>query len=484
MGEQGVLIKKENWIWRVDAVLIGYMFAVQMVITASGEWNGIFHVLYGICVVAEMIFIFSRIFYAKSCNTAEKILVVYIVWLTVSRLICGDTSLSESSEYIILSTFCICLFGYGAALSAEQRRRVLTIFSVGICAFYFIIGIAGIYAALTRSMVKLPLDISVGIKAEGELRYLTIFGRHRNTTAQWFCLCACLAAYLFGVYKSRVFHITLATVIVVCYVMVALSFSRATMITLSVVLAMIVMICIDKKLLGKGNRARVLAAVLAVVLIVPLSYKGYGVVGSIAENLSAKIALAKGSGGDHSAGTIVDVYGENTQELKDGDVLFSETRDADNVKELGGRGLVWRSAISLLFMEPERLLHGSLDNEYMTMVNAFISAVEAPSAMVVNTHNFFLETLILTGLPGLLLILAFIFILVCRMLRIFFDAGVDSSIKLLTLPLTAVLLKNMGEAMLLRYDDITNYMFFLVAGVFLAYSYELLPEKKLHLRKT
>ena len=38
--------------------------------------------------------------------------------------------------------------------------------------------------------------------------------------------------------------------------------------------------------------------------------------------------------------------------------------------------------------------------------------------------------------------------------------------------------------MLLRYDDITNYMFFLVAGVFLAYSYELLPEKKLYLRKT
>ena len=255
------------------------------------------------------------------------------------------------------------------------------------------------------------------------------------------------------------------------------------MITLSVALAMIVMICIDKKLLGKGNRARVLAAVLAVVLIVPLSYKGYGVVGSIAENLSAKIVLVNENVGNHSMGTIADIYGENTQELKDNDVLFSETRDAGNVKELGGRGLVWKSAISLLFMEPERLLHGSLDNEYMTMVNAFISATD-PAAIVVNTHNFFLETLMLTGLPGLLLILAFFFILVCRMLRIFFDTGVDSSIKLLTLPLTTVLLKNMGEAMLLRYDDITNYFFFLVAGVFLAYSYELLPEKKLHLRKT
>ena len=475
-------IKKENWIWRVDAVLIGYLFAVQMVITASGEWNGIFHVLYVICMVAELIFIFSRIFYAKFRNTAEKILMVYIVWLAVSRLICGDTSLSESSAYIMLSTLCICLFDYGAALDSEQRRRVLTVFSVGICAFYFVVGIVGIYAALTRSMVELPLDITVGIKAEGELRYLAIFGRHRNAAAQWFCLCACLAAYLFGVYKSRVFHITLATVITVCYIVVALSLSRVTMITLSVALAMTVMIYIDRKLLRKGNRARVLAAVLVAVLIVPLSYKGYGVVGSIAENLSAKIVLANKSEGDHSAGTTVDINGEKTQELKDNDVVFSETRDAGNVKELGGRNLVWRSTISLMLMEPERLLHGSLDNEYMTMVNVFISATN-PAAIVANTHNFFLETLMLTGVPGLLLILAFIFILVCRMLRILLDTGVDSSIKLLTLTLTTVLLKNMGEAMLLRYDDITNYMFFLVAGVFLAYSYELLPEKKLHTRK-
>ena len=90
----------------------------------------------------------------------------------------------------------------------------------------------------------------------------------------------------------------------------------------------------------------------------------------------------------------------------------------------------------------------------------------------------------LTGILGFLLLLAFTLILVWRMVRVFFAAGAELSVKLLTLPLTAVLLKNMGEAMLLRYDDITNYMFFLVTGVFLAYSYELLPEKKLYLRKT
>lgn len=40
------------------------------------------------------------------------------------------------------------------------------------------------------------------------------------------------------------------------------------------------------------------------------------------------------------------------------------------------------------------------------------------------------------------------------------------------------------EAVIFRYTDPISICFFLVAGVFLAYSYELLPEKKLHLRKT
>ena len=226
----------------------------------------------------------------------------------------------------------------------------------------------------------------------------------------------------------------------------------------------------------KSKWVRALAAAFAAILIIPLSYRGCGIIGSAVDSLSSKVVSASNHGENLSAGTIMDISGENTLEIKDDDVLFTETRNTDNILNLGGRNLVWKCVISLLHMQPERLLHGSLDNEYMTMINIFISATD-PGAIVANTHNFFLETLMLTGLPGLLLALAFTLILVWRMVRVFFAAGAELSVKLLTLPLATVLLKNMGETTLLRYDDITNYVFFLAAGAFLAFSYELFPEK-------
>lgn len=474
MIEQGVLGRKENRMWRIDAVLIAYIFAARMIITASDKWNGVFHIVFCVCIVAEFLFIFSRIFSAKCSNTAGKILQVYLVWLVVSRAICGDTSFSASSIYIMLVALCVCLFGYGAMLDTEQRQCVLTVVFIGVCAFYFVVGIAGIYAALTRSVVGLPLDITVGIKAEGDLRYLTAFGRHRNITAQWNCLCVCLAAYLFSMYKNRIFRIVLMLVAAVCYVMVALSLSRTTMISLSVALAMIAMLYINRKLFRKSVRTRAFAMTLAAVLIVLLSYKGFSVVGSAMESLSYKIISAEDCVEEHSsAGAAMDLSGENTVELKADDVLFTETRDSANVKELGGRMPIWRSELFLLRMEPGRLLHGSLDNEYMTMINIF------NHWNAKDTHNYLLETLLLTGLPGLLLVLAFTLILVLRMVRVFFAPGAELSAKLLTLPFATILLKNMGEAILLRYDDITNYVFFLAAGAFLAYSYELFPEKSL-----
>lgn len=92
----------------------------------------------------------------------------------------------------------------------------------------------------------------------------------------------------------------------------------------------------------------------------------------------------------------------------------------------------------------------------------------------------------LTGLVGLVLLAVFTVLLVVRMVRLFFapDTQVGFEKKMLTLPLAAILLENTMEAVIFRYTDPIPICFFLVAGVFLAYSYELLPEKKLYLRKT
>lgn len=128
------------------------------------------------------------------------------------------------------------------------------------------------------------------------------------------------------------------------------------------------------------------------------------------------------------------------------------------------------------------LLRGGLVDDYMRASNALNPETEYKQHM----HNFLLDSLMLTGLVGLVLLAVFTVLLVVRMVRLFFapDTQVGFEKKMLTLPIAEILLENTMEAVIFRYTDPISICFFLVAGVFLAYSYELLPEKKLYLRKT
>ena len=77
--------------------------------------------------------------------------------------------------------------------------------------------------------------------------------------------------------------------------------------------------------------------------------------------------------------------------------------------------------------------------------------------------------------------------LIWRMLRLFFsqDPGTDIAVKILTFPLTGVMIYGMFETILFTQcaDDRANtdfreLFFFLLAGIVLAYSYELAPRNR------
>lgn len=85
----------------------------------------------------------------------------------------------------------------------------------------------------------------------------------------------------------------------------------------------------------------------------------------------------------------------------------------------------------------------------------------------------------LTGVFGLLLMLTFISILLFRVIKVYFSSNADLFVKMLTIPIVTKLVIGLCEATLAKNINVTNYIFFLVAGIFLSYSYELFPEKKL-----
>ena len=462
---------KEKYIRLAGAFLICYVFVVRMVIDASGEWNGLFHYAYILCVFSELSVVFLCIFSLRVDKRALKLVAAYLVWLVLSRPFCGDIKLTSSIELITIVAVCTSIMYYALSLDDAYRRRILAIFFSIICAFYLVIAFSIIYVAVTRTLVRLPFDITVGIKSEGELRYVTAFGQHRNITGQWSCLNFCLIAYLFCVCKNKIMRFFLGISEAIFFVAVALGLCRTSMISLAVAVAMLAAFIVQKALTNKKNATRVVAALLAAIAVLPVAYEMQSAVGAAVEKISQKYVSISGNNVASGAGTVIDAYTGNMTELTEEEALYTETRGSDNVKILGGRVLLWKCVFAVLGFEPERLLHGASIDGYMTLVHIFRKTEE------INTHNFLLESLMITGIPGFLLVFSFTAILTIRMIKLFFSRVADDKVKLLTIPLGSLLIRNMGEAQILRTDDITNYLFFFAAGAFLAYSYELFPEK-------
>lgn len=473
MIEQNVLGQKERWGCCIATVLIAYVFVAHMVIDASGEWSGLFHYMNMVRAISEISIIFLCIFMFRSGKKSAMLVAAYLVWLVISRPLCGDINLTASIEHITIVALCTSIMCYALLLEPVYRCKVIAAFFAIVYLFYLVIAISIVYVALTRTAVRLPLDITVGIKSEGTLVYVTTFGRQRSIAAQWNCLSFCLASYLLYICRSRVIRIFICISEAFFFAAVALSLSRTSMVSLAVAVAMISALIAQKLMLSKKAASRIMVSLLIAIAVLPAAYKLQGATGTAIESLSQKYISIHADEGTMDSGTALDVHTGNIKELPQDSVVYTETRDSDNVRVLGGRVNLWRCVLAALQCEPERLIYGGAIDEYMTLVHIFRKRVE------INTHNFLLEALLLTGVPGFLFVLAFTVILSVRMIKVFFSRESDGRAKLLTVTLAALLVRNMGEAQILRTDDITNYLFFFAAGVFLAYSYELFPEKAL-----
>ena len=146
---------------------------------------------------------------------------------------------------------------------------------------------------------------------------------------------------------------------------------------------------------------------------------------------------------------------------------------------LGGRSYLWKAGIIVLGEEPERLVKGGKLEGYMDRVVEVCTVLANRTVPDVNSqmHNYLLDSLLLTGLPGALILIIFTVFLLIRMIKVFFsrDAAVPFQLKLMVLPIAMLLVDNMMEAHIFRIALAQCLLFFFITGVFLAWSYEVLP---------
>ena len=115
-----------------------------------------------------------------------------------------------------------------------------------------------------------------------------------------------------------------------------------------------------------------------------------------------------------------------------------------------------------------RLVTGS-SKEKVTDISNELNVL--PGFKIVHYHNMFLNILMLTGIPGFIIAIVFLYVLIKKMIILFFSIDTDASLakKTLVLPLTGYILYGATlEVLLFTEADIRSFAFFLIAGVLLA----------------
>ena len=202
--------------------------------------------------------------------------------------------------------------------------------------------------------------------------------------------------------------------------------------------------------------------VLCAALFIPLTFKSFDWTASLMSDVSS--LMISESTGEESAG-----------------VNFSDNRNlGEDISNLSERSQIFASFIPSLKLSPRRIFVGCFSDKLMSIPNLF---VDFPIPFQ-HMHNFLLECFMLTGLLGFLLVVFFCLRLVLRMLHLFFtnDRRVSLADKVLTIPLTGILIYGMFEAVVFTAcsdkrapTDMRELSFFIIAGMVLACSHEVLP---------
>lgn len=477
-------------------VLVLIVIVTQMFLYSTNGWNLVLNYFSVANAISRVLFIAFLIRYIKCDNFALKAFFAYFLWYIISKILCGDTKLTGSLYGIYLHLFLFCLLYYSYMLDEKSRKEFFLAFSGLFCLFFFIIAIAMLYVAVSRTEVSLPLCIDVCIKTNDAI-YVTLPVLNRNETAALLCMAFCLALCILAEKPNRWIKVASLVVAFVLYAALGLTRSRASMIGGALALTMAIILFFLERIKNRTTKFRVFIAGLLTIALIPFAYIAFNFTGYIANGINDYLTTEiveevhniqevqeeaeQKNVAEEKEETSTDINREksNLAEQTSDNTMFVEKRGAKRILGLSGRTSIWYVAARTLKNEPERLKFGSL--QYMDSINNQLRDMEGDrwkNRSMPNLHNSFFEVLIQSGVVGFFFFSAFVLIMFIRMIKVYFYESADVYVKMLTLPLTVAIINNMAESELLWSSNVTNYIFFLVAGIFLSYSYELFPEKK------
>ena len=448
-------------------MLLFYLF----IPVAPLRWHDLY-LSYGKTAIVAMaaVYFFCRGF---SGTVEIKLVLYYTVWFFLSRLLNHDLYLQNELDITLSRLLCCVMLPVGMLLTADQRRRLLDCVVAVACLFYFVTALIGLYACIFGVFFYVPPEGAVfGIDNYYygySFYYIIAWETNRTISAVWFYLAWCMMVYEFFRCENKLWRIPITLAWLVFHLAIAFCFCRSIKLAVCANAVMLVVLwCLQKlRTRSKGLRTALIVVLAAASFL--LSYKSFDLMTGAAEFVYNQL--------DTDIERTSDMFfGPNYLRRNEEYQTFSDNRDMDyTVGKLSGRSAIYKSVIPALKAEPRRILIGKLSHKVMDYAH---TVLDYPYFHI---HNYLLQVLLLTGLPGFLLVLAFSVLLVIRCVRLFFS-GAALTEKLLVLPISGIFMYGMLETILFTdsadqraLTDFRELFFFLLAGFVLAAYYEQFP---------
>ena len=422
----------------------------------------------------------------------------YLLWLLLTRWLNGDVYLFIDWKILRYEFISFLMLSAGILLPPEGRRRLLNVLSLGFGCFFVLFSLMGLFVAFTNTYFHIPPEnVWITIRSEGNPRpLLNLLSSFRLTGSGRLYLAWGLLAYQAVRTRKTGLRVLLVLGMLVLHLTVALCFSHTIWIALSLSCAMFVLLLGYRRLRMRSGLLRALILAAAFVAVVLAGYKSFELSLQLCDRLQPALAARfeqryeswerkpdpEYFGIAAPEQPMVDadfVYSSKEENEQAGDIYLDQPRPRNQILTLSGRTLIWESIPYCLRKTPAIIFRGQLFKGMMDTTNRYLSGVYRISFQP-NMHNYLFQSILLTGLPGFLLVLAWTLLIIVRMLRVFFSRGasaVSFPVAFLTIPMTGMFVFCSMEYELFPAWDTCTQGFLLLTGVFLGMYREYYPAK-------
>lgn len=442
--------KKSVLSWQFGATIvlaICLIIAVYQIYFEKVSDMVLAYVLYPASISILALLVYTK----KILKHAEvKVMGAFLFWVIIVLFLNDyrvSNALTSTWFYCTCVTSFIC-FGLPYSFSNKDIIELVRIISAVTVLAATILCTIGLISVFTGWIPPIAIikQGQFGIMDDGRLHLLW----HPNSIAPICGISILASIFLFKYTKKLHSKILLSISIAICYLALALTDSRAGILSLCISLFFVLFLVFNVLLVKNRNTAwRIILCIGFSLVCVFLFYSGTSLIRKGA-NLLITTTVASTLNIDNSIETGIQPKVDTTATEKpaivndqEESIITASTRGLSDFNTFNGRIDIWLGTIKGLKEHPDILVTGTTPLKSGEIIGPYFPA-NAPAG---NFHNSYLGILVSFGIPGLAILMAFLIMLARASFRLSFNNLTDPK-TLANRIIPAILLFTLAEGMM------------------------------------